>query len=144
MPLLPTRRRFMRCLISAVAPSREPPEYLITHFDADYLVECKELNCSVEHDGGTWTIEFNVYVTTSYPLGPTTTRRKVPSATLQTKLLEVLGIRTKLEGHPIYPSLTGRMRRRPDPDDMMAKLKDLLATTEVRLLYTEPNDSEYA
>ena len=81
-----------------------------------------------------------IETTTVFALGPVVTTRKVPTTSLQEKLLSFLGIETRLEGHPIYPSLVGRLPCRPDPNELLAKMKVLMATVKLCLLYTEPND----
>ena len=75
-----------------------------------------------------------------YPSEEVVTRRKVPSNTLREHLRSSLGIKTRLAGHPVYPSLVGRLPCRPDPNDVLESLTKLLATVDLDLLYTEPED----
>jgi len=76
------------------------------------------------------------------PFAPIVTRRKNPSTALQEKLMSILGIETKLDGEPVYQSLVARLANKPDPDELLAKMQRLMATIELPLLYTEPNDEE--
>jgi len=105
------------------------------------VIECRGLSCAASHeDDGSWRVSFEIWITTIFALGPVVTQRKVPSITLKAKLWSILGIETALEGHPIYPSLVGRVPCRPDPDELLVKMKKLMATVELPSLYTEPND----
>ncbi len=142
----PTRRRFLRCLISAIAPSRQP-ECEITYFDASdgggYVVECRGLICGVGQEAdGTWRLHFTIWVTTVYPWGLEVTKRKVPSAELREQLARIVGIETRLDGQCPYPSLVGKARRQPDPNELLKRMKMLMTSNEVKLLYTEPSDGE--
>ncbi len=145
MPQRPTRCRFLRCLVSAIAPSRQP-ECLITHFDASegggFVVECRGLICAVGQNGdGSWHLYFNIWITTHYPWGKIVTRRKVPSAALREQVAKIMGIETKLDGLWPYPSLVGKVRRVPDPNDLLGRMKKLMAGVELKRLYTEPDEA---
>ncbi|MCY2987213.1 MAG: hypothetical protein NTY19_05005 [Planctomycetota bacterium] len=127
-------------LVSVARDHATTDEPSITYFDEDYLVDCGELGCMVRQADGTWEVSFDVYVTTEYPSGEVVTRRKVPSNTLREQLWHSVGIRTRLAGHPVYPSLVGRLPTRPDPNDVLESLTTLLATVDLDLLFTEPDD----
>ncbi len=146
MFLRPTRRRFLRCLMSIIAPSRQP-ECSVTHFDKDegggFVVECRGLICGVrQEDDGTWSLCFSVWKTTTYPWGRVVTKRKVPSVALREHLARIVGIETTLDGLCPYPSLVGKARRQPDPNQLLRKMQKLTARVELKSLYTEPNDGE--
>ena len=115
----------------------------ITCFGDDYFVDCGELGCNVERQAdGTWELSFTIYTMTEYPSGQSVMSRKVPSNTLREQLWGSLGIRTRLAGHPIYPTLVGRLPCRPDPNNVLTAMTKLLATVDLDLLYTEPDDDE--
>ena len=116
-----------RCLISAIAPSRQP-ECEITYFDASdgggYVVGCRGLICGVGQEAdGTWRLHFTIWVTTVYPWGLEVTKRKVPSAELREQLARIVGIETRLDGQCPYPSLVGKARRQPDPNELLKRMK---------------------
>ena len=109
-------RRLLEKAISLLWPSPDPA-YAITHFDdGDFVVACRGLHCGVgREDDGTWSVCFNVWITTRAWYGRLDSMRKVPSTRLQEAILEILGIKTTLEDDPTYPSLIGRVHRRPAP-----------------------------
>jgi len=140
------RRPLLEFLLSVNSPPPEPECKIAYLNEIDdgvdaVIITCRGLSCAANReDDGSWRVSFTIWMTTTYAVGPIVTKRKVPSTTLQEKLLSILGIETRFEGHPIYLSLVGRVPCTPDPDELLAKMKDLMATVELPLLYTEPND----
>jgi hypothetical protein len=57
-------------------------------------------------------------------------------------LSSIVGIETEFDGELIYQSLVARLPCKPDPDEPLAKMKELMATVEMALLYEEPIDEE--
>ncbi len=142
----PTRRRFLHCLAEVIAPSRQP-EYCITHFTESegrgFVVECRGLHWDVSQEAdGTWYLSFHIWKTTTYPWGRVVTKRKVPSAVLREQVARIVGIETTLDGLCPYPSLVGKARRQPDPNELLRRMQKLMTSNEVKSLYTEPNDGE--
>lgn len=129
-----------------VAVTRDRPttannQPAITNFDGGFLVDCGELVCCAEGQNGTWKLSFDIYITTTTWEGRQETRRKVPSNTLREQLWNLLGIRTRLAGHPVYPSLVGRLPHRPDPHELLAAMRTLLVTVDLDMLFTEPDET---
>ncbi len=142
------RRPLLQFLITATTPPPSP-DCDITYFtEADdgvdgFTIECRGLSCGAgREDDGTWHLSFTIWITTTMPFAPTVTRRKNPSATLQEKLMSIVGIETAFDGEQIYQSLVARLPCKPDPDELLAKMERLMATVELPLLYTDPNDDE--
>jgi hypothetical protein len=142
------RRLLLQFLITATTPPPRPDCEIAYFTEADdgsdgFTVECRGLSCGASPDAdGSWHVSFTIWITTTMPFGPIVTRRKVPSSTLQEKLSAMLGIETAFDGELIYPSLIGTLPCEPDPNELLAKMQRLMATVELPLLYTEPNDEE--
>lgn len=139
-------RRPLEFLITATTPP-PGPEFQITYFNEiddgcdGFTIECRGLSCGAgREDDGSWNLSFTIWVTTTMPFGPIVTRRKNPSTAMQAKLLSIIGIETRFDGEPIYSSLIASLPCRPDPDGLLAKMKELMGSVELSLLYTEPND----
>jgi len=143
---LKNHRPLLEFLITVNSPPPDPEFKIAFLNEAEdgvdaVVIECRGLSCGASReDDGSWSLSFTIWVTTVFALGPVVTTRKVPMSTLQEKLLSILGIETRFEGHTIYPSLVGRVPCRPDPNKLLAKMKVLMASVELPSLYTEPND----
>ena len=146
-----TRRRFLRGLRYHFFPSLQAQCKIVTFEeeeddDGGFLILCRELHADATPEAnGSWELRFNIFVTTKTWWGRIDEKRKVPSTTLQEKL-SAIGIRTKYDGGPIYPSLVGRSRGPVDPHDLLRRMEGLMATVDVTTLYTEPedeNETEY-
>ena len=52
-----------------------------------------------------------------------------------------VGVETRLEGEGLLcPPLVGKVRRQPDPNDLLRRMQTLMAEVELRRLYEEPRD----
>lgn len=69
-------------------------------------------------------------------------RRMVPSDHLKWEL-ERLGFPSRLEGHPVYPSLVAQMSRFPAPNEIAVRLQQILcACRDWTLLYYNPDSGK--
>ncbi len=126
------RREFMLSIVlAAIRPGVCRAK--ITRFDEGSPLEIGCLHCAVEEQS----VTVDVYVEHRWPNGRVEVRRMVPTETLQRRL-NALGLSLELQGHPIYPSLVGRVEHRPAPDALGRLLAAVLEDSDWRSLYAEP------
>ena len=131
------RRHFLQSVSAwAFWPRPSPsPKPVITKYADGHTIEFGCLRCSTEEDGSGTSLTFGVFLST-YPLPGET--RMVPTEILKRRL-EAVGLPVVWESwHPDYPFLVARINPCPSPDDIAARLQQVLAGCDPELLYQNP------
>jgi len=131
------RRTFLQSVAGLVLwPTGTNPKPIITALDdGGYLIEVGCLRCYSQSGGSVldivpWVID--------HPMpGMELIRRMVPTAALKEKL-EQVGFPTRPEGYEQHPSLVARLSYFLAPNEVAAKLQQILRCGDWTLLYYDP------